>query len=77
LSKASSPKASFILLALLGKKVGFEKIIKLIDDLVVTLKKEQDDDDAQKEWCNKEEGGEDPIHLWVAQFRSWLCCSNR
>merc|ERR1719377_311249 len=48
------PKASYILLALLGKKVGFEKIIKLIDDLVVTLKKEQEDDDNQKEWCLKE-----------------------
>jgi len=52
--KSSSPKASYILLALLGKKVGMEKIIKLIDDLVVTLKKEQEDDDAQKEWCAKE-----------------------
>jgi len=49
-----TPQASYILLALMGKKVGFEKIIKLIDDLVVTLKKEQDDDDAQKEWCEKE-----------------------
>merc|ERR1719424_905647 len=54
LQKVSSPKASYILLALLGKKVGFEKIIKLIDDLVITLKKEQDDDDEQKEWCEKE-----------------------
>jgi len=49
--KSASPKASYILLALLGKKVGFEKIIKMIDDLVVTLKAEQDDDDKQKEWC--------------------------
>merc|ERR1719498_1652645 len=45
---------SFIALALEGKKVGFEKVIKMIDDMVVTLGKEQDDDDAQREWCNKE-----------------------
>merc|ERR1719453_404359 len=48
------PQAAYILLALLGKKVGFEKIIKLIDDLVETLKQEQEDDDAQKAWCLKE-----------------------
>lgn len=54
LGKKASPKASYILLALLGKKVGFEKIIKLMDDLVANLKKEQVDDDNQKEWCNKE-----------------------
>merc|ERR1719265_656245 len=40
-----------IALALKGKKAGFEKIIKLIDDMVVTLKKEQDDDTAKKEYC--------------------------
>jgi chromosome segregation ATPase len=38
-------------MALHGKKIGFEKIIKLIDDLVATLKKEQVDDDAKKEYC--------------------------
>jgi len=41
----------FILLALDGKKVGFEKVIKLIDEMVVTLKKEQVDDDHKKEYC--------------------------
>ena len=30
---------------------GFEKITKLIDELVATLKKEQEEDDAEKEWC--------------------------
>jgi chromosome segregation ATPase len=44
-------KMDFILLALSGKKVGFEKVIKLIDEMVVTLKKEQDDDDHKKEYC--------------------------
>merc|ERR1719253_1294846 len=51
---AKHPQTGFIQLALLGKKVGFEKIIKMIDDMVVTLGKEQDDDDTQRDWCNKE-----------------------
>merc|ERR1719215_1247979 len=42
----------FILLALRGRKVGFDKIVKLIDELVVTLKGEQDDDDHKQEYCN-------------------------
>jgi hypothetical protein len=41
----------FVLLALRGQKVGFEKIIKLVDDLVATLKGEQLDDDHKKEYC--------------------------
>merc|ERR550514_2548299 len=44
----------FIALALRGKKVGFEKVIKLMDEMVVTLKKEQVDDDSKKEYCIKE-----------------------
>merc|ERR1719313_2503560 len=44
----------FIALALEGRKVGFEKVIKLIDELVVTLKKDQVDDDNKKEYCEKE-----------------------
>jgi len=41
----------FILLALRGKKVAFDKITKLIDQMVVTLKKEQGDDEDKKEFC--------------------------
>merc|ERR1719264_1745147 len=37
-----------------GKKVGFDKVIKMIDDMIVTLKVEQADDDAKKEYCAKE-----------------------
>jgi len=44
----------FILLALRGRKVGFEKIVKLIDNLVATLKSEQDDDDHKKEYCGEQ-----------------------
>merc|ERR1719472_773193 len=44
----------FIALAIQGKKIGFEKVIKMIDEMVVTLKTEQADDDAKKEYCAKE-----------------------
>jgi len=38
-------------MALRGRKMGFEKIIKMIDDLVALLAKEQLDDDEKKAWC--------------------------
>merc|ERR1712194_823960 len=41
-------RLDFVMLALNGKKVGFDKIVKLIDNLVATLKKEQVDDDNKK-----------------------------
>jgi septal ring factor EnvC (AmiA/AmiB activator) len=44
----------FIELALQGKKIGFEKVIALIDEMVATLKKEQADDDSKKEYCGTE-----------------------
>merc|ERR1719324_1203198 len=44
-------KLDFIALALRGKSVDFTKVIKMIDDMVVLLGKEQADDDAKKEWC--------------------------
>merc|ERR1712129_526687 len=44
----------FIALALEGKKIGFDKIIKMIDDVIASLKIEQADDDAKKEYCAKE-----------------------
>jgi chromosome segregation ATPase len=44
----------FIELALHGKKPGFEKVIALIDEMVVVLKKEQVEDDQKKEYCEKE-----------------------
>merc|ERR1719262_806903 len=51
---SSHPETGLIQLALMGKKVGFEKIIKMIDDMVVQLKAEQQDDEAQLKWCNAE-----------------------
>jgi len=50
--EAKSPQLDFIALALKGKKVGFEKVIKMIDDMVATLKNEQSDDDSKKEYCS-------------------------
>jgi septal ring factor EnvC (AmiA/AmiB activator) len=42
----------FIGLALHGKKIGFEKVIKMIDGMVVSLKEEQLEDDQKKEYCD-------------------------
>merc|ERR1719353_1387865 len=53
----NSPRSihlDFIALAIQGKKIGFEKVIKMIDDMVATLKTEQQDDDHKKEYCNKQ-----------------------
>jgi len=47
-------RIGFIALALEGKKIGFDKVIKMIDDMITTLKIEQADDDAKKEYCAKE-----------------------
>jgi len=49
--KSKNPKLDFIALAVHGKKAGFEKVIKLIDNLTAELKKEQVDDDSKKEYC--------------------------
>jgi len=48
------PEFDFIVLAIQGKKIGFEKVIKMIDDMVATLKTEQLDDDHKKEYCAKQ-----------------------
>jgi len=47
-------KLELLALALEGKKIGFEKVIKMIDDMVTTLKVEQADDDSKKEYCATE-----------------------
>jgi len=53
------PGLEFIALALSGKSssagaAGFGKVIKMIDDMVVLLGKEQGDDDDKKEYCGKQ-----------------------
>jgi len=44
----------FISMALRGKKIGFEKVIKMIDDLAAELKQDQINDDSKKEYCAAE-----------------------
>merc|ERR1719245_2399280 len=48
------PELDLVMLALQGKKIGFGKVIKLIDDMVANLQKEQDDDDKKKVYCETE-----------------------
>jgi len=55
-NKGDKPGLQFLALALMGKKsaagaAGFGKVIKMIDDMVVLLGKEQGDDDDKKEYC--------------------------
>jgi len=48
---SARPQLDLIEMALKGKTMGFEKVIKMIDDMVVLLKKEQGDDDSKQEFC--------------------------
>jgi hypothetical protein len=48
------PQLDLIELALQGKQMGFEKVIGMIDEMVVNLKKEQEGDDSLKAYCDKE-----------------------
>jgi len=57
-SKANSqdrPGLDFLMVALTGKKAlakgGFDQVVKMIDNMVEILKKEQNDDDHKKEYC--------------------------
>merc|ERR1740121_857873 len=49
------PGLELLMLALTGKKsagaAGFEKVIKMIDNMVTILGKEQADDNDKKEYC--------------------------
>jgi len=47
-------RLDLISLAIKGKKVSMTKVIKMVDDMVVLLGKEQDDDEAKKEMCEKQ-----------------------
>merc|ERR1719199_763178 len=46
-------RLNLIALALKGKKVSFDKVLTMIDDMVTLLKKEQVADDDKKEYCEK------------------------
>jgi chromosome segregation ATPase len=49
--KNNRHRLDYIMLAIRGKKVGFEKVIKMCDDMVALLQEEQKDDDEKKEYC--------------------------
>jgi len=53
-SSSHRPQFDFITLAIQGKAVGFEKVIKMIDNMISTLKAEQKDDDDKKSYCDKQ-----------------------
>jgi outer membrane murein-binding lipoprotein Lpp len=48
------PRIDLIALALHGKKVNFDKVLTMIDDMMKLLKKEQYDDDLRQEICHEE-----------------------
>jgi len=48
------PRLDLIALALHGRKVNFEKVIVMIDDMVALLGKEQKDDEDKKAYCETE-----------------------
>merc|ERR1719161_3054444 len=50
----ADPRLDLIELAMKGGKMGFGKIIKMIDELVVDLGKEQTVDDEKKSYCEAE-----------------------
>jgi septal ring factor EnvC (AmiA/AmiB activator) len=52
--KPNGQNLDFIALALRGKSVGFGKVIEMIENMIVNLKKEQETDDAKKEYCLSE-----------------------
>merc|ERR1719446_1632165 len=47
----SDPRLDLIEIAMRGGKNGFDKIIKMIDELVVNLGEEQKADDEKKQYC--------------------------
>merc|ERR1719238_1219099 len=49
--KGDRQRLDVIMLAIRGKKVNFDKVIKMVDDMVALLKQEQLDDDHKKEYC--------------------------
>jgi septal ring factor EnvC (AmiA/AmiB activator) len=53
-ARQQRPQLDLIELALQGKQMGFEKVISMIDEMVVNLHKEQEGDDSLKAYCEKE-----------------------
>jgi len=71
-SESRRPQVDFIMLSLRGKKVGFEKVIGLIDNLVEQLKKEQTSDNDKKEYCLKQFDITEDKHKVLTKTISYL-----
>lgn len=52
--RSKDHRMAFLVLALQGKKVGFDEVYKMIDNLVELLRQEQTNDDNKKENCQSE-----------------------
>jgi septal ring factor EnvC (AmiA/AmiB activator) len=52
--KGAHPRLDLIALALRGKTMGFDGVVKMIDGMEGALKKEQKDDESKKAYCEKE-----------------------
>merc|ERR1719183_752363 len=52
--RSGRPQMDLIALAIEGKQKGFDAVVKMIDDMIGTLKKEQQDDDHKKEYCGEQ-----------------------
>jgi len=50
-NQKADPRLDLIEMAMHGGKIGFDKIIKMIDELVADLKQEQSVDDEKKQYC--------------------------
>lgn len=62
----------FISMALKGRKIGFDKVIKMIDDLVAELKQDQINDDSKKEYCAAEfDQADDKKKCWKKPYQIW------
>merc|ERR1719160_1784032 len=48
------PRMSFLALALRGKQVDMSKFVKMMEEMIDALHKEQETDDSKKEHCEKE-----------------------
>merc|ERR1719188_2038681 len=53
-SGSADPRMDLVMMALAGRGGGgFDKVLKMVDDMVVLLGREQTDDDAKKAYCEK------------------------
>jgi len=48
------PRLDFIAMAIQGKKVGFDTVLRMVDEMVGNLKEEQTNDDTKKQYCAKQ-----------------------